>query len=101
MYRLETQAPGRESDFETNVVNLVSELDALWSGLALCSCDQTDFSVRSTKAWATSHRHRGLARLGNKTVEAYRSKGAGVEGAENECRGLILFYGINFRFHFH
>jgi hypothetical protein len=29
MYRLETQAPGRESDFEINVVNLVSELNAL------------------------------------------------------------------------
>lgn len=62
------------------MVNLVSELDALWSGLAPCACDQMDFSVSSTKTWDTLHRRRGLARLENVTVEVCGIRGAGVEG---------------------
>lgn len=62
-------------------MNLVSELDALWSSTVHCACDQIDFSVSSTKTWDTSQRHRGLTRLENKTVEElYKSKGAGMEG---------------------
>lgn len=83
MYRLETQSPGRESDFETTVVNLVSELDALWSGLVLCAHNQMDFSVCSIKTCDTSHRYRGLARLENRMVEVCGSKVAGVEGRVN------------------